>query len=675
MFSQMCEAVAVCHDAGVSHRDIKPENFICCDSIELETAAEGDLDFGPQAKRKVVVKLTDFGLATTDEESGDVECGSKPYMSYECRNNLGPTYYPPAADVWSLGIVLINMLFHRNPWKDPTEGDPNFDNFLRDPTSFFLNKFTGIGREVAAYLACHVLCVEVEDRVSARDLGQWIKTLPEMIGGRKAARELKMAKIDTRVNGSDKGLFAKSPIQHPSEQSRKASASALTSSAPTLSNLPPANLLSHQSSVQPTPELLGETDLDPEASRSPTTVDEQPTPADTDTMSSPDAIEPGSDQPEQSPDGDAADADARSLSQHRRRKRGVRKGKAAQAALAAASNGDNLSKEDRDAMLKELAAASQSLARHLSKTSRPTSEFDTSDTVDFPPLGTTPSQAAAAKKSKWKDMMKMSSGNPELAALARRVAERDGQSGGNWSAPAEMQHSAGKRILSGSVRPSFKHTATMSSSEVSSSISTFDPASTSATSLSGGADEEDWRAKAADARREREEKDRARKAQAAAKALTAGLDPMGAFGANRPLGQGHPGHLRTGAMRSSSHGQTQSHVQGQPSHRLHLHTIDDEESKAEPEPPTKPTKIERWDKDQYRSDRHNVQEASVSVETAVSSRTSYTHSSMESSTATIKPLPVDQSPPTTMHMNKPKLKGQIQSLAKMLSGLKTKGKE
>jgi hypothetical protein len=93
MFSQMCEAVAVCHEAGVSHRDIKPENFICCDSVELESVAEqnnrianadrnGDTgEFGVQSRRRVIVKLTDFGLATTGEISLDSGCGSRPYMS------------------------------------------------------------------------------------------------------------------------------------------------------------------------------------------------------------------------------------------------------------------------------------------------------------------------------------------------------------------------------------------------------------------------------------------------------------------------------------------------------------------------------------------------------------------------------------------------------------------
>jgi hypothetical protein len=223
-----------------------------------------------------------------------------------------------------------------------------------------------------------------------------------------------------------------------------------------------------------------------------------------------------------------------------------------------------------------------------------------------------------------------------------------------------MQHNASNRIVSG--RPGIKHTATMSSSGVSSSVSTFDPVSTSATSISG-ADDEDWRGRAAEVRREREEKERARKAQAAAKALTAGIDPMGAFGANRPLG--HPGHLRTGQSRPSSHTLTQAHVHGQPSHRLHLHTIEDDEPKHD-----HMLAKDRYGK-HYDDEVSHDGAASVSVETAISSRNSYSQSTMTDSTATIRPP--DQSPPQAM--NRPKLKGQIQSLAKMLSGLKTKSKD
>jgi serine/threonine protein kinase len=74
MFSQICDAVAACHAQQVFHRDIKPENFIVTDGFV--TLPDG------RQERKVIVKLTDFGLSTTDVESSDMDCGSAPYMSY-----------------------------------------------------------------------------------------------------------------------------------------------------------------------------------------------------------------------------------------------------------------------------------------------------------------------------------------------------------------------------------------------------------------------------------------------------------------------------------------------------------------------------------------------------------------------------------------------------------------
>jgi len=85
MFGQMCDAVAACHKQQVFHRDIKPENFIVTDG--LVNLPDG------RAERKVIVKLTDFGLSTTDIESSDMDCGSAPYMSYGTSHISGSKSY------------------------------------------------------------------------------------------------------------------------------------------------------------------------------------------------------------------------------------------------------------------------------------------------------------------------------------------------------------------------------------------------------------------------------------------------------------------------------------------------------------------------------------------------------------------------------------------------------
>ncbi|WFD41712.1 hypothetical protein MPSI1_000348 [Malassezia psittaci] len=179
MFGQMCNAVQFCHDRGISHRDIKPENFIVQDLRNEQSEKYTN-------QRAVIVKLTDFGLATIKERCDDFNCGSKPYMAYECRNNLASTYDPKQADVWSLGIVLLNLLFHRSPFKEPNiEYCASFSAFSFNPVLFLTEAFEGLTHDVAQFLCDHVFCDVTRPhatRISAGELGAWVQQLPDHLG-------------------------------------------------------------------------------------------------------------------------------------------------------------------------------------------------------------------------------------------------------------------------------------------------------------------------------------------------------------------------------------------------------------------------------------------------------------------------------------------------------------
>lgn len=179
MFQQICEAVAVCHSRGIAHRDLKPENFI------VEDTRTGSAETSTGIK----VKLTDFGLAVAQKKCIDFDCGSKPYMSFECRNNTTHWYNPIESDVWSLGIVLLNLIFHRNPFTEPNaEHCPSFATYVQDPVYFLTTAFRGLKRQAAEFLAEHVFCDVTEEgeaggggrhRITAQELGKWASSLEE----------------------------------------------------------------------------------------------------------------------------------------------------------------------------------------------------------------------------------------------------------------------------------------------------------------------------------------------------------------------------------------------------------------------------------------------------------------------------------------------------------------
>lgn len=95
---QICAGIGFAHRAGLVHADVKPQNIL----VTLEDT----------------VKVTDFGIAQafTDAQPGErqaVVWGSPHYFAPEQARGEKPT---PASDVYSIGIVLFEMLTGKLPY-------------------------------------------------------------------------------------------------------------------------------------------------------------------------------------------------------------------------------------------------------------------------------------------------------------------------------------------------------------------------------------------------------------------------------------------------------------------------------------------------------------------------------------------------------------------------------
>ena len=93
-FIQIINAVYYLHSNNIIHRDIKPENILIGDDNNL--------------------KLCDFGWAKElTLENRSTFCGTMEYMAPEI---VGSENYDYSVDIWSLGILLYELLFGHSPF-------------------------------------------------------------------------------------------------------------------------------------------------------------------------------------------------------------------------------------------------------------------------------------------------------------------------------------------------------------------------------------------------------------------------------------------------------------------------------------------------------------------------------------------------------------------------------
>lgn len=142
---QLSQAIQYLQSQNIIHRDLKPQNILLTNDYKT-------------------VKLADFGMARSlnEHELAATMCGSPLYMAPEV---LLKQEYSQKADLWSLGMIMYELLFGKHPFH---KANNHFQLLHRINQSITFNRHIRISCECRELLG-HILQRDVDTRIDWQD--------------------------------------------------------------------------------------------------------------------------------------------------------------------------------------------------------------------------------------------------------------------------------------------------------------------------------------------------------------------------------------------------------------------------------------------------------------------------------------------------------------------------